>query len=65
MKRTVPVASLLAAVILLLTFSPAAWATSPWTPGRLTPPAGHRPAPYDLGYLEGMQAVPRSVAAAP
>ena len=65
MKRTVPVAGLLAAVILLLAFSPAAGAESPWTPGRLTPPGGHRPAPYDLGYLEGLQAVPRSVAAAP
>jgi C1A family cysteine protease len=63
MKRTGPVASLLAAVILLLTFSPAAAAESSWTPGRLTPPTGHRPAPYDLGYLEGMKAVPRSVAA--
>ena len=63
MKRTAAVASLLATVILCLSFASGAWAASPWTPDRVAPASGHRPAPHDLGYLKGVQAIPRSVAA--
>jgi C1A family cysteine protease len=62
MKRTALFPSLLATAILWLALAPGALAGPSWTPEWVAPPAGHRPAPYDLGYLRGVQAIPSSVA---
>ena len=59
MKRTALLASLFVSIILCLAIAPAASAT-PWTPDWVAPPAGHRPAPRDLSYLRGVQAIPQS-----
>jgi C1A family cysteine protease/photosystem II stability/assembly factor-like uncharacterized protein len=61
MKRTGVTATALAMFVLCLSLASSALAASPWAQDWVAPPAGHRPAPHDLGYLKGMQAVPRSV----
>lgn len=62
MKRTALFSSLLATAILWLALAPGALAATSWTPEWVAPPAGRRPAPYDLSYLRGVQAIPSSVA---
>lgn len=59
MKRTILLVSLLAGVLVCLALAPLALAT-PLTPDWVVPPTGHRPAPGDLSYLKGVQAVPQS-----
>ena len=65
LKRTSLLASALVTIVLSLVLVPGAIAATPLLPDWVAPPAGHRPAPYDLSYLKGVRAIPRSMALKP